>query len=386
MSFPDHLIRVASLTPPGRGALAVVGIAGSGAVALADALFRPRSGRPLAGRSDAAICVGRWPSSSVGEDVVVVRHGARELEVHCHGGLAAAAAILQSLVDRGAVAVSWADFEAALDVDEIALEVRRALPLVAGPKAARILVRQLSGGLRGEIGQLVALSAAAAGSGIASRIGGLLRAARVGLRLTVPWRVVFAGRVNAGKSSLINALAGHGRMLVSPHPGTTRDLVETRVVLGGWEVDLIDTAGTRDAATEAAPVEQAGIDRGRTAAGAADLVVDVAAADDPVPLHPDGRTGGPPRLRVLAKTDLLGAPPSPGAAAPVSAADDAVWTSASTGAGIDSLAARITGLLVPEETTEPGLLEGPVPFTPRQVELLRRLSSPGPPTGPEPAA
>jgi tRNA modification GTPase len=371
----DDLIRVAILTPPGRGALAVVGLVGAHAVDLGDALFRPLSGPPLAGRSDAAICVGRWSSSATshGEDVVVVRHGAAHLEVQCHGGLAASAAILQSLVCHGAVAVPWWDFQAAQGDDEIAIEARRAMPLAAGPKAARILVRQLAGAFAREVRSLAA-QAGAVDSG--PRLARLLRAARVGLRLTTPWRVAFTGRVNAGKSSLINVLAGHGRMLVSPHPGTTRDLVETRVVLEGWEIDLIDTAGTRDAFLKVGPVERAGIDRGRTAAATADLVIEVTAADDAPAATSRGPAGGPPRLRVLSKADLVGEHRPSGDEDMTSSHAGLLLTSAHSGVGIDSLAARIIELLVPEETTEPDLLAGAVPFTLRQVDLIKRLLPP----------
>jgi tRNA modification GTPase len=368
----DDDIRVALLTPPGRGALAVIGIVGPRAVDLADAVFQPRSGLPIAGRHDAAVCLGRWPStsSSVGEDVVVVRHGPAHVEVHCHGGLAASAAVLRSLVAQGAAAVPWADLQAALGADEISLEARRAVPLAAGPKAARILVRQLAGALVREIATLDAMATGGMGCDLGERIGRLLRAARVGLRLTSPWRVVFTGRVNAGKSSLINALAGHGRMLVSPRAGTTRDLVETRVVLGGWEIDLVDTAGMRDAAAAVGPVERAGIERARTAAAEADLVVDVVAADIGQAYTQDRQAVSPRRLRVVSKADLVDgvALPDPGV----------LCTSARTGIGIDRLAMRIADLLVPEEAAEPGLLDGAVPFTPRQVDLLRRLLPPHP--------
>lgn len=368
----DDGIRVALLTPPGRGALAVIGIVGPRAVDLADAVFQPRSGLPIARRHDAAVCLGRWPSSSssVGEDVVVVRYGPAHVEVHCHGGLAASAAVLRSLVAQGAAAVPWADLQAALGDDEISLEARRAVPLAAGPKAARILVRQLAGALTHEVATLDALAANGAESSLGERIARLLRAARVGLRLTSPWRVVFTGRVNAGKSSLINALAGHGRMLVSPRAGTTRDLVETRVVLGGWEIDLVDTAGMRDEAAAVGPVEHAGIERARIAAAEADLVVDVVAADVRQVDAPAPETVGPRRLRVVSKADLSDAVPPAGRTI--------LHTSVVTGMGIDHLATRIAGLLVPEEAADPGLLDGAVPFTPRQVDLLRRLLPPHP--------
>jgi tRNA modification GTPase len=195
----------------------------------------------------------------------------------------------------------------------------------------------------------------------------LSRAARVGLRLARPWRVVLAGSVNAGKSSLVNALAGHARSIVSPEPGTTRDLLETRIVLDGWEIDLVDTAGLREDGgdDEAIGVEQAGIARAIAACEEADLVLRVV----------DGRQvgmGTPAvtanrELVVASKADLLG-----GAVHAVEISG-VVWTSGTSGAGVAALATEIVRRLVPEEAQEPALLDGGVPFTDRQVALVEGL-------------
>ena len=205
----------------------------------------------------------------------------------------------------------------------------------------------------------------AAGNAPAARAAAerLLRAARVGLRLTSPWRVVVVGRVNAGKSSLINALAGYARAIVSPVPGTTRDLLETRIVLDGWEFDLVDTAGDRGPDQPAAAAEAAGIARGAAAAATADLVLRVEPADGGRPVPP----AGPRELVVIAKSDLAppGHPAWPAAA---------VATSAVAGTGIREIAARIVAAVVPE-AEDPHLLAGAVPFTPRQVEVVRGLVS-----------
>jgi tRNA modification GTPase len=173
----------------------------------------------------------------------------------------------------------------------------------------------------------------------------------VGLRLTRPWRVVVAGEVNAGKSSLVNALAGYARSIVSAEPGTTRDLLETRLVLDGWEIDLVDTAGLRDEA--GGNVERAGIERAVAAAADADLVLRVGG----------GGVGDPRDLAVATKCDL----------GPSGLRSEAgvICTSTVTGAGIAELAAAIVRRLVPEEHEEPTLLTGPVPFTERQMRLLR---------------
>lgn len=358
-------VRVALLTPRGRGALAVVGVAGPAACTMADRRFSPRGGRPLAARSDGSICVGRWHAADdpavAGEELVVVRVSAERLEVHCHGGLAAPEAVLASLEASGAIRQSWQAWAAEAAGSEIEREGRLLLAGVAGPRNARILVRQLSGCLEQELERIARLPP---GPGKAAAAERLLRAARVGLRLAQPWTVVFTGPVNAGKSSLVNALAGHGRCLVSAEPGTTRDLVTTRIVLGGWEVDLVDSAGLRPDEIAASATERAGIARAVAAASAADLVVRVESveggddASGPVVAAADAR-----ELRVVTKADLA----TPG----WQPAADAVATSVVAGRGIAELAAAIVARLVPEDQEDPGLLGGPVPFTARQVELLR---------------
>lgn len=360
---PGIALRAALLTPPGRGALAVVGVAGPDAVAAVDRCFESRGGR-LAERADGAICFGRWRATpdSTGEELIVVRQAADRVEVQCHGGEAAAAAVLGSLVAAGATAIGWEEWLQGTGRSEIDVEARAALAVAAGPKATRILCRQLAGGLEREWQRIERLQAEGEQAAAEAAVARLLAAARVGLRLTRPWRVVVAGGVNAGKSSLVNAIAGHARCIVSPEPGTTRDLVATRLVLGGWEVDLVDTAGLRDAGESVGAVERAGIARAAAARADADLVLRVVASDHPSSPCVKAQSG---ELLVVTKSDLVGAARE---CLPV----DAVWTSAVTTAGIEELAARIVERLVPEERDDPELLAGPVPFTERQVRAINR--------------
>jgi tRNA modification GTPase len=356
----DTTVRVALLTPAGRGALAVVGIAGPHACAMADACFRPRGPLPLAARMDAAICFGRWVAlaGSPGEDLVVVRHSTDRLEVHCHGGDAASEAVIASLERQGAMRQAWPDWLRDAGMNPIEGEARVALASVAGPRAARILARQAAGLLRAEISRLMSLAPAERIRGVER----LLAASRVGLRLADPWRIVLVGPVNAGKSSLANAIAGHARSIVSPEPGTTRDLVTTRLVLGGWDVELVDTAGLRAADAFPTPTEQAGIARTEGAAVDADLVLRIMPADEPTSLF---MPVGPTELCVVTKADLV-----PDA---FEAPERSILTSAVTGRGIAELAAAIMATLVPETHRDPSLLEGPVPFTERQVAMIRSL-------------
>jgi tRNA modification GTPase len=370
-------VRVTLLTPPGKGALAVVGVAGPGATALVASRFTPRGRPPLAARPAGAIVFGRWQGEehAAGEDLVVVRLAADHFEVHCHGGLLAPEAVIASLERQGATRQAWPRWLADGGEDEIAVEAREALAAAGGPKAARILARQLAGALAAEIDRVRGLVAAGATAEARAAIDRLLAAARVGLRLATPWRVLVIGRVNAGKSSLVNALAGHARSIVSAEPGTTRDLLETRVVLDGWEIDLVDTAGTRDEPGDVPAAEREGIARAQAARSGADLVLHVADAGRP---GAAASAAAPDELVIVAKADLAGAATaSPvGPAGPVGPVT-AVWTSAVSGTGIGDLAAAIVRRLVPEEAERPGLLAGAVPFTRRQVDDLVRLRPPG---------
>jgi len=362
---PPPAARVALLTPPGRGALAVVGVAGAAACRLAAACFEPRGRVPLEARPAPAICVGRWRGlpcgarCSPGEELVVVRQAPDRLEIHCHGGHAAAEDVIASLAAAGGVRQAWPDWLRDAGLDPLEVEARQALAWAAGPRAARILSRQAAGLLRAAFDRLAVL----AGDERIALVDRLGRAARVGLRLTEPWRVVLAGPVNAGKSSLVNALAGQARSIVSPEPGTTRDVVTTRLVLGGWEVELIDTAGSRPDTVPESATERAGIERAGVAAGGADLVLRLTPAGEPPPVPAANA------LTVLTKADLA----ATGFAGP----PGAVITSAITGQGMAALVAAIGERLVPEDREDPDLLAGAVPFTPRQVEMIGRVGSSG---------
>ena len=90
----------------------------------------------------------------------------------------------------------------------------------------------------------------------------------LGRHLVEPWRIVIAGAPNVGKSSLMNALAGYTRSVISPLPGTTRDVVTTRIALDGWPIELTDTAGIHETSNF---LERQGIERTHRAEREADL-------------------------------------------------------------------------------------------------------------------
>ena len=394
---PHAQVRTTLLTPAGRGALAVVGMAGAGAVELVSRLFSPRGETPLAGRPAGAIVFGRWGDTAkgAGEDLVVVYRSDDDLEIHCHGGLAASEAVIASLERLGAVRQPWPEWLRAGGMVEIEVEAREALAVAGGPKAARILARQLTGLLQVELERVRRLMQDGHLALARDALDRLARGSRVGLRLVRPWRVVLAGSVNAGKSSLANALVGYARSIVSPEPGTTRDLLQTRIVINGWEVDLVDTAGLRDAAAAAgaggdaaSAVEREGMVRAVAACADADLVLRVVDGREAIAagrLAPEA----PGELLVYSKADLTergresapgresarGRESAPDSPPPWLSSSSSLWTSVVSGEGIEKLAAGIVRRLVSEEADEPDLLSGPVPFTPRQVAAVAALDA-----------
>ena len=152
-----------------------------------------------------------------------------------------------------------------------------------------------------------------------------LATAASGERLREGFRVAILGRPNAGKSTLLNAMAQRDVAIVTAEPGTTRDVLEVALDLGGYPVLLLDTAGLREAASLA---EREGVRRALAAADAADLVLWLQDRADPVPAPPDlppDRT-----LRVLTKADLASA-----------GADAGLAISSLTGEGLPHLIAEI---------------------------------------------
>jgi tRNA modification GTPase len=135
-------------------------------------------------------------------------------------------------------------------------------------------------------------------------IRGLLANSHRGERLREGLTVAVAGPVNVGKSSIVNRLAKRSAAIVSPYAGTTRDIIEVHLDLGGFPVTVLDTAGVRDTSD---PVEEEGVRRARARAGGADLVLWVtdAVVDSPPP--PDlAKPGAPPLWLLSNKSDLAG--------------------------------------------------------------------------------
>src|SRR6185369_6960798 len=115
-------------TPAGRGAVASILLSGPGAVELASRFFSPASGKRPADIPVGRVVFGSFQSlADASEEVVVGLHGAEHVEIHCHGGALAAAAIMKALASGGAAVVSWQQVVEQVEPDRIAAEARVAL-------------------------------------------------------------------------------------------------------------------------------------------------------------------------------------------------------------------------------------------------------------------
>ena len=326
----------AVLTPPGRGGIAVIRCVGPGAEAALARCFRPAA-RGKALPDAGAILYGHIVDAEDRplDEILLCRTAAQEFEVNCHGGPAAVEAVGGRLESLG---LARADADRLLEVEGIGRvkrEARRALRRATTPLAARILLDQLNGTLAAALGR--ARSAIATGrkdEALAAFETLLKRWRRCGRFIARPPRIAIAGLPNSGKSTLLNRLVGAERVITSPLPGTTRDTVEVEAAMAGLPVVLVDTAGLRAACGE---VEREGVARARAELAQADLVVyllDTAAGRR----HEDDAALGALGDRALSvwnKCDL----------APAPAGSDALHISATTGEGVEALAAAILARL-----------------------------------------
>lgn len=296
---PDTI--VAGATPPGRGGIGIVRVSGPRTQAIAQQILgklpapRHATVAVFAGAGGLTLDVGLAlyfpaPNSFTGEDV---------LELHGHGGPVVMDLLVARAVELGARLARPGEFsERAFHNDKLDLVQAEAIAdlIAAGSaEAARAALRSLSGEFSGEIRaldlrvmQLRAYVEAAidfpdedaeflASEEVRDRLGeiGLRFAAigetlRQGRALRDGLHVVIAGRPNAGKSSLLNALAGFDAAIVTEIPGTTRDLLRERIHVDGLPIHVVDTAGLRDTDDV---IEIEGLRRARMEMSRADFVL-----------------------------------------------------------------------------------------------------------------
>jgi tRNA modification GTPase len=330
--------RVACLTPPGRGAIATLGLHGPLAWDVVRQLFRTRRGAelpasPRAGRT----WFGRIGTDISDEVILAVKQTepVLSLEVHCHGGREAVRWLVDLFRARGLEVCSSDDFLRASVSNPLRAEAALALMHAPTIRTAAILLDQYHGAFENAVADIVASLDRGDAAAAKAQLAELARYIPLGRHLTTPWRVTVAGAPNVGKSSLVNALAGYQRSVVAATPGTTRDVVTVSLAVDGWPVELADTAGQREGDES---LEKAGIQRAREAAVAADLCLWVLDASTE-PAWPDAGAG---RVQLIVnKVDL---PP----AWDLNLAKGAVRVSAQTGEGLQELCAALSGWLVPE--------------------------------------
>lgn len=290
-----RFVIVRQLTAPGPGGVAVLELSGAGVREALAALWPAALGAPRGGPRLARLeCAGELL-----DEALVWIESEQRVELHLHGSPPVVARVLAALSAR----VAAADTEPSI-LEQRAWEL---LPHAASEAGARILLDQRDGALRRE---LEALCAVADDEAAATSLASLLEAGRVARFALVPTRVVLVGPVNAGKSTLFNALVGAQRAIVSPAPGATRDVLSERAQLGEWPIQALDTAGERSVPLDAVggELEARGQQLARESSAEADWIVRLWAADAELP--PPAASRPPREVWVASRADLCvgGAP------------------------------------------------------------------------------
>lgn len=330
-------------TAIGEGGIGIVRMSGASAVAVAGNLFHGVRGRPVDAQQSFRVAYGhiidpatgqavdevlllvmRAPSSYTREDVV---------EIHCHGGPLPLRRILGLVLAGGARLAEPGEFtkraflngrldlsqaEAVVDVIRAKTEasLRMAVGHLGGVFSDKVrafrqeilrLVAHLEAAIdfpEEDIEELAARDVAAAADKLRADLDSLLATAQTGRILREGLETVIIGKPNVGKSSLLNALLGEKRAIVTEIPGTTRDIIEEFVNIGGIPIKVVDTAGIRETADV---VECIGVARAREAMAQADLILLL--LDASAPLTAEDKEvmrllAGRPAIVLVNKTDL----------------------------------------------------------------------------------
>jgi tRNA modification GTPase len=377
MILKQHMTIVAPATPPGEGGIGIIRLSGSESENLLRRFFIPsRTVETLAShrlyygrlvRGDGVLVdevmavVMRKPHSYTKEDVV---------EIQCHGGGLVLRRILQLFLDGGARLARPGEFtlRAFLNgrIDLASAEAVIDVIRSRSDAACNIALGQLEGHLSRRVHEfreaLIHLLAEVEadidfpeedldisqredllerGRGVVEQMDALMATFESGRVLREGLSILIFGKPNVGKSSLMNSLLGEARTIVTDIPGTTRDVIEEKMVLNGIPLRLVDTAGVRETTD---PIESEGVRRARAKVAAADLVLLV--VDGSRPLDEEDRLAldfclNGRVLLVVNKSDL-GTNPLPAAFSEL----EAVEISALSGAGLGGLKERVCSLFL----------------------------------------
>ena len=375
-------------------AIGIVRVSGQGCFACCDRVFRAFNGSPFSQQTPRNMVFGEMLDAQgrVIDQGLAVRFpgprsytGEDSAEFHCHGSPVVLRELLGALFAAGARQAKAGEFtrRAFLNGRLDLTQAEAVIDLIDAEtaSAARNAAAQLDGGLRRvlepiqdalldvtsrfyavvdypdeDIEDIRPEQVARALDDSAAALDRLLATCRRGKVLKSGVRTAIVGRPNAGKSSLLNALAGYDRAIVTDIPGTTRDTVEESVLCGGVLLRLTDTAGIRD--TEDT-VEQLGVERSRKALEAADLVL--AVVDGSVPPTAEDlavlrlAAKSPRWIAVFSKCDLWDTKTrSVGVIGQVGTPAASVSLSAVTGQGLDRLEAAVAALFPAGEASDSG--------------------------------
>lgn len=374
MTAADTIAAIA--TAPGEGGVAIIRISGPDSFRIADAVFAgappPPSRRPpftiAPGRivdadgteiDEVLLLLFRAPRSYTREDVV---------EIQGHGGPVVARRILRRVLDAGARMAEPGEFtkRAFLNgrLDLLQAEAVNDLIRARSDRAAAAAMEQLEGRLTSRIHaiyeELVAITANLEATldfpdqelppaildglrdrltAAQARLSDLLATWNEGHLLRDGLSIVIAGRPNVGKSTLLNALLGRDRSIVSPHPGTTRDSIEESMILGGYHVKIVDTAGLRDAPCA---VEREGIRRTEAHLARADLYIYVVDASQGVDQEDERRINAMDAARTILVANKSDLAPEPRHKDLLSSSYTTHYISARTGEGVHELVRLMT--------------------------------------------
>lgn len=389
-------------TAHGVGAIGIIRMSGDGAVELAERVFTPMGGKKLSQMPDRTLVMGRL----YGADGAVIDHcfatksrgphsytGEDTVEFQCHGGVTVLSEGLRSLFATGARQALAGEFtkRAFLNGRMDLVQAEAVIDLIDAqtPAAVANAAGQLGGAMSRRIEDIYSglvdimahfhavldypdedidpFEAREISEGVArwsKELGRLLSTFDRGRLMRDGVRCAIIGRPNAGKSSLLNAIAGYDRAIVTDIPGTTRDTIEERVQTGGLVLRLVDTAGLRETGDV---IEEMGVQRAIEAARGADVVIALFDASRPWCEEDEAVLAAARQAKksilVLSKGDLPSVMDTAGL-------DGAMHISSTTGEGVEELVAAI-GAMFPQGAAA----VGEILTNERQVDAVMRADS-----------
>ena len=332
------------LTGSGPGALTTTALWGEGAADVLESCFRPKGKTTPLIMETSAVLFGQLidpeAPQETGEDVVVARTDETGFLIHGHGGAAAASRTRRILTQQGSKESNVEQWRIHQNVSEEKRKILSMLERAPTYRTASVLLDQYNGAgqrTREKIAQLRLEGQKEQALALEKRFYETKNVAR---HLLNPWRVIFIGRPNVGKSSLLNAILGFQRAIVNVQQGTTRDLVQEQTTIDGWLFEFVDAAGIRETANE---LEREGVERAKKAVAESDLVVRLFDEKDSMTEIERARATESfrcvaPTIDVMNKCDLESTPQTDGSVLRVSAV---------TNLGINVLLQTIVETLIP---------------------------------------